>query len=178
MGDCYEDLLELGPYSVGREEKHARLSRRLIQLSERHYCSCGACRRILAQFPEIVRKKEARAGRAGQGGGRRRADARQGRQRSPAIPGPLNVSHYLGGCSRKLFPIDQSCALVLEVHSFFLSNRISQQLCPWAIVLPRVSTKSSKTLAIPRSPFMAMSHRTSISSSVQPSFCQASTSGQ
>ncbi|WP_300692957.1 hypothetical protein [uncultured Oscillibacter sp.] len=30
----------------------------------------------------------------GQGGGRRRADACQGRQRGPAIPGPLNVSHY------------------------------------------------------------------------------------
>ena len=47
----------------------------------------------LEQFPEIMRKKEARAGSAGQGGGRRRADARQGRQRAPAIPGPLNVSH-------------------------------------------------------------------------------------
>ena len=45
------------------------------------------------EFPEIMRKKEARAGSAGQGGGRRRADARQGRQRGPAIPGPLNVSH-------------------------------------------------------------------------------------
>jgi len=44
---------------------------------------------ILEQFPEIKRKKEARAGSAGQGGGRRRADARQGRQRAPAIPGPL-----------------------------------------------------------------------------------------
>ena len=50
MGDCYEDLLELGPYSVGREEKHARLSRRLIQLSERHYRSCDAYRRILDAF--------------------------------------------------------------------------------------------------------------------------------
>lgn len=79
---------------------------------------------------------------------------------------------------RELRPIDQSCALVLGVYPFFLSNRISQQLCPWAIVLPRVNTKSSKTLAIPRSPFMAMSHRTSISSLVQPSFCQASTNGQ
>ena len=34
----------------------------------------------LAQFPEIMRKQEARAGRAGQGGGRRRAD--------PRPPGP------------------------------------------------------------------------------------------
>ena len=33
---------------------------------------------------------------AGQGGGRRQADARQGRQRGPAISGPLNVSHYFG----------------------------------------------------------------------------------
>ena len=35
----------------------------------------------LEQFPEIMRKQEARAGSAGQGGGRRRADARPGRQR-------------------------------------------------------------------------------------------------
>ena len=48
----------------------------------------------LEQFPEIMRNKEAKAGSAGQGGGRRRADARQGRQRGPAIPGPLNFSLY------------------------------------------------------------------------------------
>ena len=47
---------------------------------------------VLEQFPEKMREKEAGAGSAGQGGGRRRADARQGRQRAPAIPGPLNVS--------------------------------------------------------------------------------------
>ncbi|WP_297293764.1 hypothetical protein [uncultured Oscillibacter sp.] len=47
----------------------------------------------LEQFPEIMRKKEARAGSAGQNGGRRRAATRQGRQCGPAIPGPLNVSH-------------------------------------------------------------------------------------
>jgi len=50
--------------------------------------------RLLEQFPEIMRKKEARPGITGQGGGRRRADARQGRQRSHAIPGPLNFSQY------------------------------------------------------------------------------------
>ena len=38
----------------------------------------------LEQFPETMRKKEARAGSAGQGGGRRRADACQGRQHAPA----------------------------------------------------------------------------------------------
>ena len=43
--------------------------------------------------PRNHEKKEARAGSAGQGGGRRRADTRQGRQRSPAFPGPLNFSH-------------------------------------------------------------------------------------
>ena len=50
----------------------------------------------LEQFPAIMRKKEVRAGSAGQGGGHRRTDARQGRQRGPAIPGPLNVSLYFG----------------------------------------------------------------------------------
>jgi len=51
-------------------------------------------KRYLEQFLEIMRKKEARPEIAGQGGGRRRADARQGRQRSHAIPGPLNFSQY------------------------------------------------------------------------------------
>ena len=48
---------------------------------------------ITRVVPRKMREKEAGAGSAGQGGGRRRADARQGRQRAPAIPGPLNVSH-------------------------------------------------------------------------------------
>lgn len=50
MEERYEDLLELGPYSAGKEKKHARLSRRLIQLTELHYRSCDAYRRILDAF--------------------------------------------------------------------------------------------------------------------------------
>ena len=56
-----------------------------------------------------MRNKEARAGSAGQGEGRRRADARLGRERGPAIPGPLNVSHdFLGaalGLKQIVFPL-------------------------------------------------------------------------
>ena len=48
----------------------------------------------LEQFTKIIRKKEARAENAGQGGGRRRADARQGQQRSHAFSEPLNFSQY------------------------------------------------------------------------------------
>ena len=48
----------------------------------------------LEQFPEIMREMEARTGMAGQGGGRRRAVARQGRQRRHAIPGPPIFSYY------------------------------------------------------------------------------------
>ncbi|WP_303437658.1 hypothetical protein [uncultured Oscillibacter sp.] len=50
----------------------------------------------LEQFPEIMKKKEARTGNAEQGGGRGQADVRQGRQRSYAFPGPLNFSQYFG----------------------------------------------------------------------------------
>ena len=41
-------------------------------------------------------KKEAGTGSAEQSGGRGRADARQGRQRGYAFPGPLNFSPYFG----------------------------------------------------------------------------------
>ena len=48
----------------------------------------------LEQLPEIMRKREARTEDAEQGEGRRRADARQGRQRSHAASGPPNVFQY------------------------------------------------------------------------------------
>ena len=50
MEERYEDLLELGPYSVEKAEKERRLSRRLIELSRMHYGSCRAYRRIADAF--------------------------------------------------------------------------------------------------------------------------------
>lgn len=51
MNPCrYEDLLELSPYAVKKEEKHSILSQRLIALSKTHARSCEPYRNILDAF--------------------------------------------------------------------------------------------------------------------------------
>ena len=46
----YEDLLELEPYSFVKEEKQKILSKRLIELSKKHYQSCLAYKKIVDAF--------------------------------------------------------------------------------------------------------------------------------
>lgn len=50
MECSYEDLLKCEPYSVGREEKHELLSRRLLALSKKHYLTCETYRKIVDVF--------------------------------------------------------------------------------------------------------------------------------
>lgn len=50
MEGCLEDLMAREPYSIGKEEKHVLLSRRLIDLSQKHARSCEPYRRILDAF--------------------------------------------------------------------------------------------------------------------------------
>lgn len=50
MGQEYEAMLELAPYSLEKEKKQELLSRRLIDLSEQHYEMCEAYRRIADAF--------------------------------------------------------------------------------------------------------------------------------
>ena len=68
---------------------------------------------FLKQFPKIMRKKEARRGSAGQGGGRRRADARQGRPRSRWRP-PYGCGIPLAGTTQV------SVSRTTELFSVFL----------------------------------------------------------
>lgn len=48
--DNYEDMLELEPYSLEKEDKQKILSKRLISLSRGHYQTCGAYKKILDAF--------------------------------------------------------------------------------------------------------------------------------
>lgn len=71
-----------------------------------------SCRKKSSLVVHPVRKRT--RGRSGifawQGGGRRRAGARLERQRGPAFPGSMNVSHDLGGCSKRGRPWSEYCS--------------------------------------------------------------------
>lgn len=65
----------------------------------------------------------------------------------------------------------------LEIYLFDLMYLSAQMSSPFAMALGS-SRRASKQLPMPWSPHMAMSHSLAISSSLQPAFCQALTSGQ
>lgn len=50
MKQNYENMLELAPYSLGKEDKQKLLNRRLIDLSRRHYRQCDTYKRIVDAF--------------------------------------------------------------------------------------------------------------------------------
>ena len=65
----------------------------------------------------------------------------------------------------------------LNIYLFDLMYLSAQMSSPFAMALGS-SRRASKQLPMPWSPHMAMSHSLAISSSLQPAFCQALTSGQ